>query len=423
MESSFSSYSLSDLKEFCRALKLKQKGNKEAIIKTLIDFLSTPGSRQRGEGVLPPNILSAYDLLAQQQPVLGPSDPLLRCICTSARGPAIACSKCGQYQHVLCVGMNARTRPYLCPKCILLKLSPLDFPVEAVLGPWRLKECTDTRVELQKMEFTNHMINTIHSGNGDYQIQIRCTRLDGKSQCMAWPPKGNLIINGKIAMKFTIPDNPNAKKRKDEPLNITTIVKPGENTIGISVMNDKQAYAVVVFLIFKKTEQALIEEIKNYNLLSVKDSKIFIMRTLSAGDEEVQSNSIKFTLKCPLSMQNLRIPARGTHCPHIQCFDLENYVALQKSSRVNRWKCPICKGFVYEIIVDAFIAQIVENAREVYQAYGVEIFRNAEYKILNSDSFIQRSQMNDSIPDRRPSSSPSLPPVKIKRVEDIIEID
>ena len=43
-------------------------------------------------------------------------------------------------------------------------------------------------------------------------------------------------------------------------------------------------------------------------------------------NKDIQIKSIKISLLCPITLQLINIPARGTFCNHFQCFDLENYI-------------------------------------------------------------------------------------------------
>ena len=424
MEALFSSRPLVELKTFCKRLNIKQHTSKDPLIRGLLRFLATPGGRRSAEGAIPYDILKAYDRLIEQRSHQVPDQSLLHCICISERGAAIMCTKCEKYQHVSCMGANASTVPYFCPRCIMMKLNPLDCPIEMVLPPWRLREYNGNQLQTRFMVLNSELMEYVHSGRGGYQIQMRCIRLDGKTQYMTWPSKGYLTVNWKIAMRFEVSDNPNAKKRKDEQLNITKIVNVGKNPIGVYFLNETQTYAAAVFLVYMKTEELLIREIKSNDTMSVENSKEFILKTLRAGDEEIQSDSIKFSLKCPISMCFLETPVRGINCKHIQCFNLEQYINLQRTFKVNRWKCPICKEFVYDMVVDLFIAQIVEKAKQSEQAYGVEIFSNADYKILNTEEFVERNQASDdSLPTNRSLGSESLPSVRVQRVADVIELD
>lgn len=55
----------------------------------------------------------------------------------------------------------------------------------------------------------------------------------------------------------------------------------------------------------------------------------------------VEQTSVKISLKCQITFRRITLPARGSECRHIQCFDLESY--LQLNAERGMWKCPVCK--------------------------------------------------------------------------------
>ena len=66
-----------------------------------------------------------------------------------------------------------------------------------------------------------------------------------------------------------------------------------------------------------------------------------VRKVFSGGGEDgVQQTSTNITLKCPITYRRINIPARGSACQHIQCFDLESY--LQMNCDRSTWKCPVC---------------------------------------------------------------------------------
>ena len=423
MEGLFYSCSVQDLKSYCKGLSLKHGGIRETLIKTLLAFLKTPGSRRRAEGSIPTNILLEFDRLSQQQASPMPNDPSLSCICIAGAGvgPLIACSKCCKSQHIICMSLNSSTSPYLCPFCMLSRLNPLDFPVNTLLNPWKLTQYLGNGLKTQILEYTSQIPHTIHGSEGDYQVQMRCIRLDGKTEHMTWPSRGYLIVNNKIAMRFSVSSNPNAKIRKDVPLNITSILTLGRNSIGVLVDNEPHVYAAALFLVLRKSELSFIREIKNNDVVSLERGQEFVKKILGAGNDDVMLDSIKISLVCPITKSLLETPVRGGNCTHIQCFSLESYVGLQRTSTVNRWKCPICTKFVYEISVDLFMTEILEKARKSGQECEVEIFCDANYKISCVDRTGGRNQEKeeDALPLKRNAETRTLSPVKIPHIHEI----
>lgn len=58
------------------------------------------------------------------------------------------------------------------------------------------------------------------------------------------------------------------------------------------------------------------------------------------GEDGVEQTAIKVSLKCPITFKPIQLPARGSDCKHIQCFDLQSY--LQLNCERGSWRCPVC---------------------------------------------------------------------------------
>jgi hypothetical protein len=53
-------------------------------------------------------------------------------------------------------------------------------------------------------------------------------------------------------------------------------------------------------------------------------------------------------------------------CQHFQCFDIANYIGINKN-QTSTWRCPICKKRSVEIIRD----QLFESVTSFVQAMGI----------------------------------------------------
>jgi len=72
--------------------------------------------------------------------------------------------------------------------------------------------------------------------------------------------------------------------------------------------------------------------------------------TLDNSDDEDEEKKeirrIQFSLKDPLSMTQIKVPVRGRKCRHFSCFDLGNYLEMNKTVSGQRWKCLRCELFL-----------------------------------------------------------------------------
>eukprot|EP00494_Astrolonche_serrata_P033436 UN33705 len=58
------------------------------------------------------------------------------------------------------------------------------------------------------------------------------------------------------------------------------------------------------------------------------------------NDEDIILSECRIKLRCPLTIARIKVPVRGIHCDHPQCFDLRGYLNFCRTSGV--WQCPVC---------------------------------------------------------------------------------
>lgn len=84
----------------------------------------------------------------------------------------------------------------------------------------------------------------------------------------------------------------------------------------------------------------------------------------SSGDAVVEI--LQVSLVCPLSRKRMKVPCRGVHCRHVQCFDAYAYLAANESTLKPFWCCPVCdlELPVEDMRVDLFTLHVLGEAEE-----------------------------------------------------------
>jgi len=181
--------------------------------------------------------------------------------------------------------------------------------------------------------------------NGALQVQIRCCRLDGDPFEHSWPKHGWLKFNNKQLMPLTQPpENTSARKRKDEPFNVTTLATYGSNTAEIIQYNDSDIYAGAVFLVKKKSIDQFTDEIKKNHTDDIITccNRIKKILDISYDDISLVDPTRICSLKCPIIFSLINTPIRGKYCKHLDCFSLESFALVNESTKTKKWRCPIC---------------------------------------------------------------------------------
>ena len=93
-------------------------------------------------------------------------------------------------------------------------------------------------------------------------------------------------------------------------------------------------------------------------------------------------------------MQPLKTPAKGSHCKHVNCFSLENYINVWYKNNQRKWLCPICKAKAYDIVVDSYFQEILQSAQELdvlsSEYPEVTFDHNGEYTFSGKEKEMQK---------------------------------
>ena len=160
-----------------------------------------------------------------------------------------------------------------------------------------------------------------------------------------FPCKPKLSVDGKPAPKFVSRgfDGPSYV-----PCNVTLAMAADGNTISkkkFSVEVDfdiaPNNYVFYVYLARTYTLPAVHDLITSEMISHQSVSKVREM-VFHKKDDDISTTQAVLGLKCPLLYTDIRVPARGYGCDHLQCFDLFNYLMLQQKSAI--WTCPLCNA-------------------------------------------------------------------------------
>jgi hypothetical protein len=58
----------------------------------------------------------------------------------------------------------------------------------------------------------------------------------------------------------------------------------------------------------------------------------------------------------------IKVPARGVHCEHAQCFDLVAFADLMKNSKYRVWRCPFCGRPAHRLEIDYLLVDVLKKA-------------------------------------------------------------
>lgn len=205
----------------------------------------------------------------------------------------------------------------------------------------------------------------------DQSIFMRMCKVNSDKCSQVWPRRILFEANG--AKVFEVKEPEEGHVRRDVPQNISAGLKPGLNTISITIEDDYVAGYVMSLVrcqtlnaqqIAAMTPQCVEEQAKARVMTLLADT--WATPVDNEDEEEITcviSNKLK--LRCPLSFERCVIPVRGEQCMHLQCFGLQAYLESNMKMRAlnNRWTCPVCSTVLrpQDLRIDGYVEKVLSE--------------------------------------------------------------
>ena len=186
---------------------------------------------------------------------------------------------------------------------------------------------------------------------------------------IAWPNNTTITLNG-------IPLELRRKGHfgKDLPVDITSLIKEGMNSFGVSIVRIGQldetgpAYSVAIEVI----EVSDLFDVRSKTPHIERDkTEARIKEQLSTTDPDVEvvNGNIAIGVIDPFSSCLIDTPVRGKTCKHYECFDLDIFLQtrLGSPSKPDLFKCPICDGDArpQSLVIDDWFADILKKIKDM----------------------------------------------------------
>ncbi|KAH8670828.1 hypothetical protein BX600DRAFT_230464 [Xylariales sp. PMI_506] len=185
---------------------------------------------------------------------------------------------------------------------------------------------------------------------------------------------------------------------KDQPIEIGAFVRPGMNTLKITVPFAKPIpNGMKPFIAVEIVETLSLSSVRALNnlqpemVIPVENTKALIQRRLAGSsshdddDDEIAMviSDLTINLADPFSYTMFTTPVRGQACTHLECFDLDTWLETRPSKKscvcgakqtncklcpkepslADKWRCPICQADArpFSLRVDGFLVEVRES--------------------------------------------------------------
>ena len=323
----------------------------------------------------------------------------------------IQCTECKAWQHKDCLKSMIKMRNYLCPKCQIVKGGLFYNIIYTLLEPV-LFELENNRDNHGVYHFIPDVkmypkIKKIQKKSPEFII-IRCLRFDKSGFSFHWPKMSKIYLNDKLILDFT----QKGSKKKDKMIALVSKEdfeknNENENFGAKNLLYDANIIIIDDAIFDQKPNRFEInvnysqtESIENTNFaISIDCCEILVepneiikkvpiyhekreLKELLVKNED-ENNILSTKEKINLldlytESERIKLPARGINCCHLNVFDLETFLLLNR--KTNKYQCPYCKRYANNLYIDGIILDFIKDKKN----YDVdEILIDKEHNILS----------------------------------------
>lgn len=310
----------------------------------------------------------------------------------------IICNLCNRKLHVECVGSLKEMKPfYICCQCYLDLDDLFINTISNYINPFYIKP----NIREYKIKFKFREDEQYNRKN--YFILMRCLFIHHKKYHFKWPEIFRILINDKEVFTY---DKYNENDQDIFSDNLVFSFIDDDSPENYFSSSSDNIFSVSDY--FKKGENTLTFENNSSDKANVSSSNssyyLFTMSLVEiVGYDKIkkkvkEKNELPIIVRCviPFPVGNIQeelditdvysgtdmieIPCRGWKCAHIKCFDLKNFLQVQKIAK--KFVCPYCNQKVGLIYYDGRIKKIIEKIRKESDHNMYLYYINNDYRII-----------------------------------------
>ncbi|KAG7391925.1 hypothetical protein PHYPSEUDO_003131 [Phytophthora pseudosyringae] len=223
---------------------------------------------------------------------------------------------------------------------------------------------------------------------GSLELQLRCFAVkEDLAAGHCWPTSTQLSVNG-----FGVPITQRAppghanpsKVLRELPANIFQYSRVGRNVLDIRTTENPSVFGCMVQIVEVRNINDLVDEVKEASKnLTYESAKQEVIKSFGSEDEDdVVATVTMLSVRCPLGLCVINMPARGLHCKHLQCFDLKTFLLFSKKARSKAWRCTVCHRFIKasDLRIDPYLKKLLAEVEGEDELEEVEIFPDGSWK-------------------------------------------
>ncbi|GAB9472379.1 hypothetical protein Gpo141_00009560 [Globisporangium polare] len=369
--------------------------------------LSASGGRSNGGAMKSANrILSGPDGSMTLTPVPAPELHGARCYCNgdNSSGAVVKCTRCRKGFHAKCNQIPPTATEWYCEVCRADIYDPFYTTKRRIIPGIAVQFVRSPSVYRFSYSISDKDINDMYSKRdakpgamtpGSLELQLRCFQVkDDLANGTCWPTSTTVSVNG-----FNVPiiqrappgqANP-SKVLRELPANLFPFTRVGPNKVEIRTSENPGIFVFMVQIVEVRDINDLIKDVKLASeTITYEKAKQDVIKSFGDEDEDdVVALSTILSVRCPLGLCVINMPARGLHCKHLQCFDLRTFLQFSKKARSKAYRCTVCHNFIKasDLRIDPYFKKLLADVEHDEELEEVEILPDASWrKRITEDS-------------------------------------
>ncbi|KAG6611193.1 SUMO ligase [Phytophthora cinnamomi] len=347
-----------------------------------------------GTGVIP--LTSGVDLY---NPTKAAALDGARCFCVmqGVSGKVVKCADCGLAVHAKCHQLITLSGEWYCEMCRSKTYDPFYRVQKTVLDPNFVRFAKTSSSFRLEYYITDNDLNNMYANRDpkpgsmtprSLELQLRCFAVkEDLAAGHCWPASTQLSVNG-----FGVPITQRAppghanpsKVLRELPANIFQYSRVGRNVVDVRTTENPSVFGFMVQIVEVRDINELVKEVKEASKnLTYESAKQDVIKSFGSEDEDdVVATVTMLSVRCPLGLCVINLPARGLHCKHLQCFDLKTFMLFSKKARSKAWRCTVCHHFIKasDLRIDPYLKKLLAEVEGEEELEEVEIFPDGSWK-------------------------------------------
>ncbi|KAJ0410613.1 hypothetical protein ATCC90586_009094 [Pythium insidiosum] len=326
----------------------------------------------------------------------------VRCFCGAPSGKTVHCVGCDLRAHAKCHQLIAAPAEdeWYCERCRASVFDPFLRVHKTVLAPQFVRFNRSLATYRIEYAISDGDLNDLYARRetkagamtpGCRELQLRCFVLNEElATGTSWPATSQVSVNGfnlQLVQRAPPGQSNPSKVLRELPANVFPFSRVGRNVVEVRTNESPSVFVFLVQVVEFRDIQELVAEVTAASAqMSYEQAREQVIKSFGDDDDVVTTCTV-LSVRCPLGLCVISLPARGLHCKHLQCFDLRTFLQFNKKARSRAYRCTVCHNFIKatDLRIDPYLKKLLAEVADDDELEEVEISPDATWKRRTAD--------------------------------------